>query len=95
MKVYAQALDLKNNKELINEYENHDRGWYSGPFGWIDQYGDGDFSVSLRSAIVMNKTIQIYSGGGIVKESIPENEWQETELKFKSILSVMNEPCYE
>ena len=76
---------------LIAEYENHDRGWYTGPLGWMDKYGNGDFCVGLRSAFAIDDTIQIFSGGGIVKDSTPEEEWEETEIKFKTILSVIGD----
>ena len=77
--------------KLITEYEKHDRGWYAGPLGWIDSFGSGDFCVALRSALVGEKSIHLFSGGGIVINSIPEKEWEETELKLKTILEIIKE----
>ena len=76
--------------ELINRYEKNSRGWYSGPLGWIDKNGDGDFCVALRSGYMSNNYMQLFSGGGIVTNSNSEDEWEETELKFRTILDLFN-----
>ena len=75
--------------KLIKQYEEHDRGWYTGPIGWIDKYDDGDFCVALRSGFINKKTIQLFSGGGIVLNSVPEEEWEETQLKLKTISEII------
>tara|TARA_Y100001970_G_C14156413_1_gene815841 strand:+ start:41 stop:1435 length:1395 start_codon:yes stop_codon:yes gene_type:complete len=77
--------------KLINHYEKNNRGWYSGPLGWIDKNGDGDFCVALRSGYINNNDLQLFSGGGIVADSNSEDEWEETELKFRTILDLFNE----
>ena len=77
--------------KLINKYEQHDRGWYSGPIGWVDSIGNGDFCVALRSALINKKSIQLFSGGGIVLNSDPDKEWEETELKIQTILEIIKE----
>ena len=76
--------------EIINEMESHDRGWYSGPIGWIDEKGDGEFYVALRSALVKNEEAHVFAGGGIVSESHPDTEWEETELKLQPIISALS-----
>ena len=55
--------------QLINKYEQYDRGWYSGPIGWVNAAGDGDFCVSLRSGYVIDNIMHIFSGAGIVEKS--------------------------
>ena len=75
---------------LINKMETHDRGWYSGPIGWIDGKGDGEFYVALRSALVKDEEAHVFAGGGIVSESHPQKEWDETELKLQPILSALS-----
>ena len=75
---------------LITEMESHDRGWYSGPIGWIDRYGDGEFYVALRSALVNNEKAHVFAGGGIVSKSHPRKEWEETELKLQPIISALS-----
>ena len=76
--------------EIICKVESHDRGWYSGPIGWIDQEGDGEFYVALRSALVKNEEAHVFAGGGIVSESHPVTEWEETELKLQPIISALS-----
>ena len=76
--------------KVINEMEKHDRGWYSGPIGWLDEKGDGEFYVALRSALVKDEEAHVFAGGGIVSESHPDKEWDETELKLQPILSALS-----
>ncbi|NOZ08093.1 MAG: isochorismate synthase [FCB group bacterium] len=76
--------------EVIRKLETHQRGWYSGPVGWLDPKGDGEFTVALRSALVINNEAYIYAGGGIVAESLPEKEWEETQLKLQPIISALS-----
>ncbi len=76
--------------EMITQFESHDRGWYSGPIGWIDKQGDGDFWVALRSALVNDEEAHVFAGGGIMAESVPENEWNETELKLLPVISALS-----
>ena len=53
---------------------------------YIDENGDGEFNVALRSAFIKKNIAHIFVGSGIVSESIPDKEWDETELKLKPIL---------
>ncbi len=76
--------------KLIGKMESHDRGWYSGPIGWIDAKGEGEFFVALRSALVKDEEAHVFAGGGIVSESLPETEWNETELKLQPIISALS-----
>ena len=76
--------------DIIKKMEPHDRGWYSGPIGWINNNGDGEFYVSLRSALVKNEEAHVFAGGGIVSESHPDKEWEETELKLRPIISALS-----
>ena len=80
----------KEAMEVICKMEHHDRGWYSGPIGWLDERGDGEFYVALRSALVKDEEAHVFSGGGIVSESHPDTEWDETELKLQPILSALS-----
>ena len=57
----------------------------------MDKSGNGDFCVALRSAFIIDDSIQIFSGGGIVYDSIPEEEWEETEIKLETILPAIGE----
>ena len=76
--------------QVIGEMEGHDRGWYSGPIGWINGRGDGEFYVALRSALVKDEEAHVFAGGGLVSESHPDTEWEETELKLQPIISALS-----
>ncbi len=76
--------------KIIKELEKNDRGWYSGPIGWFDSKGFGEFYVALRSALVKNEEVHVFAGSGIVSESTPEKEWEETELKLQPIISALS-----
>lgn len=72
---------------LIAEMEPFDRGRYAGPVGWMDERGDGEWSIALRCAQWSHDGhITAYAGAGIVDESDPERELLETRLKFRPIL---------
>jgi isochorismate synthase len=67
----------------------HRDGFYSGVAGWIDADGDGDGVVVLRSAYVEDRTAVLWAGAGIVAASDPDAEFAETELKFATMLDVL------
>ncbi|MGV0741662.1 isochorismate synthase [Mycolicibacterium sp. XJ870] len=72
---------------LIGELEG-DRGFYAGAVGWCDKNGDGRWVVSIRCAVLSadRRTALAYAGGGIVAESDPDDEVDETTTKFRTIL---------
>lgn len=65
----------------IRELEAFDRGWYTGPVGWIGRE-QAEFAVAIRSALVHNAVVSVYTGAGIVPGSDPDEEWQELENKL-------------
>lgn len=69
----------------IEENEPVSRGWYAGPFGWLDASGDGEFVVALRSGLIGNGRALLYAGAGLVHGSDPEAEWEETEAKMSAL----------
>ena len=75
--------------ELIAEEELHERGWYAGPLGWIDRHGDGEFVVALRSGVVEGAKATLYAGCGIVADSDPEREWDESSSKLQALGSAL------
>jgi menaquinone-specific isochorismate synthase len=74
---------------LIRNTENFDRGWYASPVGWMDHLGQGEFSVGIRSALLQGNEAYLYAGCGIVNASDPLNEYKETQIKFRTMLSVL------
>ncbi len=73
----------------IARLEGFERGLYAGPIGWVDHRGGGEFFVGLRSALIDGRTATAYAGAGIVAGSVPENEFAETELKFKALVEAL------
>ena len=71
-------------KPFIYEYEKIDRGLYSGVLGWI-QGGSSEAIVMIRSALTAEQKIHLYSGVGLVPGSEPDKEWNELDLKIKTI----------
>lgn len=74
---------------FISDAEPVPRGWYAAPIGWIDHNLDGMFGVAIRSAVCQGERVWLYAGAGIVSESIPQKEWDETALKFKPMLNAL------
>ena len=74
---------------LIPALEGFDRGWYLGPVGWTDAAGDGEFCVSLRCALLDGRVARCYAGNGIVRDSDPEKELAETEVKLQALLPLL------
>jgi isochorismate synthase len=75
--------------ELIADEEPGDRGWYAGPLGWIDRHGDGEFIVALRSGLVEGDTATLFAGCGIMADSDPEREWDESSSKLMALGSAL------
>lgn len=65
------------------------RGWYGAPVGVIRPNLDGEFCVAIRSAVAQDNRAWLYAGCGIVADSQPDNEWDETALKFKAMLDAL------
>ena len=77
--------------ELIKNIEPHDRKFYTGFLGPWMLNGKSDLFVNLRCAEIGSNKINLFIGGGLTADSDPEKEWEETELKAQTILSVLRE----
>ena len=73
--------------EIIEELENLNRSFYGGCMGYFDSNGDMDTCISLRSGLVKNKKLYIQAGGGVVYDSNPEDEYQETINKAGALMA--------
>ncbi|HEV7975236.1 isochorismate synthase [Amycolatopsis sp.] len=76
-------------RALVSELEPFDRGYYAGAVGWVDADGDGEWAVAIRCAEVADTSMRLYAGGGIVPESDPQAELDETSAKFQTLLRAM------
>jgi menaquinone-specific isochorismate synthase len=75
--------------QFIREAEPVPRGWYAAPIGWMDAQGDGVFGVAIRSAVSQDRRVWLYAGVGVVGDSQPQKEWDETALKFRPMLHAL------
>ena len=78
---------------VIRETEAIERGRYAGPVGWVDSLGDGELGIALRCAEVTGDAgdeLIAYAGCGLVSESRPAQEWQESEAKLEAIKGVFS-----
>ncbi len=74
--------------EFLRTWENFDRGWYAAPVGWVNAHA-AEFAVAIRSALVTDNTVHLFSGAGIVAGSEAEKEWQEIEMKIAPLLGLL------
>ena len=72
--------------EIIDELEPTKRGVYAGAVGYLGFNGDMDLAIAIRTAVVKNQTLYAQVGAGIVADSVPQSEWQETQNKAKAVL---------
>jgi menaquinone-specific isochorismate synthase len=76
--------------DAIRRLEKMDRGRYSGPVGWVDANGDGEFGIALRCADVDGTRARLFAGNGIVADSRPEAELEETRLKLRAMQDALS-----
>jgi isochorismate synthase len=83
------GIPKEKSLKLIKKYENHQREYYTGFLGPVNLNGKTDLFVNLRCIKITSKQMILFTGGGITKDSNPEKEWQETELKAQTMLAVL------
>jgi anthranilate synthase component 1 len=71
--------------EIIEELEPDKRGIYSGAVGYIGWNGNMDTAIAIRTALITGNELFIQAGAGIVADSVPANEWQETMSKGRAM----------
>ncbi|MDB5808585.1 MAG: anthranilate synthase component [Betaproteobacteria bacterium] len=72
--------------EIIDELEPVKRGVYAGAVGYLGFNGDMDVAIALRTAVVKDGILHVQAGGGVVADSVPQAEWQETQSKAQALL---------
>ncbi len=73
--------------QIIEELEKTPRGVYAGAIGYISFNGDMDLAIAIRTATIINKVLSVRAGAGIVYDSVPEKEWEETVNKSKALIN--------
>ena len=75
--------------EIIDELEPHRRGPYAGAVGYIDYSGNMDTCIALRTIVIRGNTAYVQAGAGIVADSVPQREYQETLNKARGLLKAI------
>jgi anthranilate synthase component 1 len=75
--------------QIIDEIEPNRRGPYAGAVGYFDFNGNMDTCIALRTIVVQDSTAYVQAGAGIVADSVPVNEWQETLNKARGLLKAI------
>lgn len=72
--------------EILQELEVVKRGIYSGAVGYLSWNGNMDTSIAIRTAVIQNGELHVQAGAGIVYDSDPDSEWEETMNKARAIV---------
>ena len=72
--------------EIIDELEPSKRGIYAGAVGYLGFNGDMDVAIAIRTGVIKNNMLYVQAGAGIVADSIPQSEWDETQNKARAVL---------
>lgn len=83
------GLPRDESLRIIDELEPFERGWYAGPVGWVG-YDSSEFAVAIRSGLLANDALSVYTGAGIVPGSVDSDEWDEIENKMTDFLAVLD-----
>ena len=75
--------------QIIDELEPHRRGPYAGAVGYVDFAGNMDTCIALRTIVIHDDKAYVQAGAGIVADSVPENEWNETLNKARGLLKAI------
>jgi len=71
--------------EIIAELEPHQRGIYGGAIGYLSWHGNMDTAIAIRTAVIKDQTLHIQVGAGVVADSVPIKEWEETMNKGRAM----------
>jgi anthranilate synthase component 1 len=77
--------------EIISELESDRRGAYGGAVGYFDFSGNMDTCITIRTTAMKDGVARIQCGGGVVYDSIPESEYQETLTKARAMLTAIDQ----
>ena len=72
--------------EIIDEFEPTKRGVYAGAVGYLGFNGDMDVAIAIRTGVIKDNKLYVQAGAGIVADSVPQSEWDETQNKAKAVI---------
>ncbi|MGF7176928.1 isochorismate synthase [Azospirillum doebereinerae] len=73
--------------DAIGRLEGYARNWYGGMVGWMDSQGNGEWALSIRCGLASGRNLRLYAGAGVVADSKPAAEWEETAAKLTTMLN--------
>jgi anthranilate synthase component 1 len=76
--------------EIIDELEPMRRNVYAGAVGYLSWQDDADLAIAIRTAVIKDGTLHVQAGAGIVADSDPEREWEETMNKGRALIAAVN-----
>jgi isochorismate synthase len=76
-------------REFIRSHEPFDRGHFTGALGFMDAAGDGEWIVAIRCAEIAPRRLRLFAGAGVVADSVPALELNETEAKLRTVLEAL------
>ncbi|MBU0508206.1 chorismate-binding protein [bacterium] len=82
------GVPRENARGIIANLETMPRGLFTGAMGWVDR-DEAEFAVMIRAALISGARATLFAGAGIVKDSNPDAEWDETELKMQPLLRAL------
>jgi len=77
--------------EIISEFEQEKRGPYAGAVGYFSTSGNMDMAIAIRTMVMKQDIVYVQSGCGIVHDSVPEREYEETLNKAMALLKAINQ----
>jgi isochorismate synthase len=83
------GMPLEPAVDFIRLYEGYDREFYSGYLGPVNFQNNTNIFVNLRCMQLLDKEAVLYAGAGVTIDSVPEAEWEETEMKLNTLLNVI------
>lgn len=83
------GMPMKSAFEFLKEFEGYNRSYYSGYLGPTNVDNDTSLYVNLRCMQIEGKQATLYAGAGITEDSEPESEWNETEMKMRTLLNII------
>ncbi|NPB04938.1 MAG: anthranilate synthase component I [Aquificae bacterium] len=75
--------------QIIEELEPERRGIYAGAVGYVSFQNNADMAIAIRTAVIKDRTVFVQAGAGIVADSVPEREWEETVNKAKALIKAV------
>ena len=83
------GMPLEAAMKFLLENEGYDREFYSGFLGPVNYQYESHIFVNLRCLQILEDTVRLYAGAGVTLDSVPQLEWEETEIKMKNMMGVI------